>query len=110
MKIILLISSIKIKSDWFKTCTLHIFSYSAYSLLQKDTLLRTYLTLIYPKLTGKISSHYQTVAIQLGVKIFWTFFTTNPTLVDNVSSDHDIVLAKVNAKHEITNQVPRTIL
>ena len=43
------------------------------------------------------------------------FFTTNPTLVENVSitlglSDHDIVLAKVNAKPEITKQVPRTIL
>ena len=37
------------------------------------------------------------------------------TLVDNVSitpglSDHDIELAKVNAKPEITKQVPRTIL
>ena len=36
------------------------------------------------------------------------------TLVDNVSitpglSDHDIVLAKVNAKPKITKQVPRTI-
>ena len=43
------------------------------------------------------------------------FFTTNPTLVDNVSikpglSDHDIVLVSVNAKPEITKQVPRTIL
>ena len=37
------------------------------------------------------------------------------TLVDNVSitpglSDHDIELAKVNAKPEITKQVPHTIL
>ena len=39
---------------------------------------------------------------------------TNPTLMDNVSitqglSDHDIVLAKDNAKPEITKQVPCTI-
>ena len=50
-----------------------------------------------------------------GQNILDLFFTTNPTLVDNVSiipslSDHDIVLAKVNAKPEISKQVPRTIL
>ena len=42
------------------------------------------------------------------------FFMTNPTLMDNVSitqglSDHDIVLAKDNAKPEITKQVSCTI-
>ena len=42
-----------------------------------------------------------------GQNILGLFFTTNPTLVDNVSvtpglSDHDIVLSKVNAKPEIT--------
>ena len=41
-------------------------------------------------------------------------FTTNPTLLDNVSitqglSDHGIVLAQVNAKPEITKQVPCNI-
>ena len=41
-------------------------------------------------------------------------FYNKPTLVENVSitpglSDHNIVLAKVNAKPEITKQVPRTI-
>ena len=50
-----------------------------------------------------------------GQNILDLFFTTNPTLVENVSiipglSDHDIVLAKVNAKPEISKQVPRTIL
>ena len=40
-----------------------------------------------------------------GQNILDLFFTTNSTLVDNVSiipglSDHDIVLAKVNAKPE----------
>ena len=50
-----------------------------------------------------------------GQNILDLFFTTNPTLVENVSiipglSDHDIVLAKVNAKPEISKQVPSTIL
>ena len=50
-----------------------------------------------------------------GQNILDLFFTTNPTLVENVSiipglSDHDIVLAKVNAKPEISKQVPCTIL
>ena len=42
------------------------------------------------------------------------FFTTNPSLVDDISvisglSDHDIVLAQVNVKPEVTKQVPRNI-
>ena len=50
-----------------------------------------------------------------GQNILGLFFTTNPTLVENVSiipglSDHDTVLAKVNAKPEISQQVPCTIL
>ena len=50
-----------------------------------------------------------------GQNILGLFFTTNPTLVDSVSitpglSDNDVVLAKVNAKPEITKQVPRPIL
>ena len=50
-----------------------------------------------------------------GQNILDLFLTKNPTLVDNVSiipglSDHDIVLAKVNAKPEISKQVPHTIL
>ena len=50
-----------------------------------------------------------------GQNILDLFFTTNSTLVDNVSiipglSDHDIVLAKVNAKPEISKQIPQTIL
>ena len=50
-----------------------------------------------------------------GQNILDLFLTTNPTLEDNVSiitglSDHDIVLAKVNAKPEISKQVPHTIL
>ena len=41
-------------------------------------------------------------------------FTTDPTLVDDISiipdlSDHDIVLAQVNVKPEVTKQVPRNI-
>ena len=49
-----------------------------------------------------------------GQNILDLFFTTNHTLMDNVSiipglSDHDIVLAKVNAKLEISKQVPHTI-
>ena len=48
-----------------------------------------------------------------GQNILDLFFMTNPTLMDKVSitpglSDHDIVLAQVNTKPEITNQVPRT--
>ena len=50
-----------------------------------------------------------------GKNILGLFFTTNPTLVNNVSvtpslSDHDIVLVIVNTKPEIKKQVPRTIL
>ena len=42
------------------------------------------------------------------------FFTTNPTLVKTVSvipglSDHDIVLAEVNSRPQLTKQVPRDI-
>ena len=49
-----------------------------------------------------------------GKNILVLFFTTNPTLMDNVSitpglSDHDIVVAQDNAKPEITKQVPCTI-
>ena len=49
-----------------------------------------------------------------GQNILDLFFTTYPTLVDNVSitpglSDHDIVLTQVNVKHEVTKQVPRNI-
>ena len=49
-----------------------------------------------------------------GQNILDLFFTTNPTLVDDISvipglSDHDIVLAQVNVKPEVTKQVPRNI-
>lgn len=49
-----------------------------------------------------------------GQNILDLFFTSNPTLVNNVSvlpglSDHDIVLAKVNSRPELTKQVPRDI-
>ena len=49
-----------------------------------------------------------------GQYILDLFFTTNPTLVDNVSitpdlSDHDILLTKVNIKPEVIKQVPRYI-
>ena len=49
-----------------------------------------------------------------GQNILDLFFTTNPTLVDDITvipglSDHDIVLAQVNVKPEVTKQVPRNI-
>ena len=49
-----------------------------------------------------------------GQYILDLFFTTNPTLVYDVTivpclSDHDIVLAQVNVKPEVTKQVPRNI-
>ena len=49
-----------------------------------------------------------------GQNILNLFFTTKPTLIDKVSilpglSDHNIILAKVSAKPELTQQVPREI-
>ena len=49
-----------------------------------------------------------------GQNILDLFFTTNPTLVDDISvisglSEHDIVLAQVNVKPKVTKQVPRNI-
>ena len=43
------------------------------------------------------------------------FLTSNPTLIEKVSvlpglSDHDVVMAEVNAKHTVMKQVPRNIL
>ena len=49
-----------------------------------------------------------------GQTIIHLFFTTNRTLVDNVSftpglSDHDIVLTQVNVKPEVFKQVPHNM-
>ena len=49
-----------------------------------------------------------------GQNILDLFFTTNPTLVHNVSiqpglSDHDIVLAEIKSRPELIKQVPRDI-
>ena len=49
-----------------------------------------------------------------GQNILDLFFTTNPTLLENVSvtpglSGHDIVLTQVNVKPDVLKQVPRNI-